>query len=244
MKTSNTKKTILMTGGSGRLGSQLRALLPDMLCPSSESFDITDCAGMANYVHTLDKKPDLIVHAAAFTKTHEAPGNPIETMDKNIIGTCNIVKLCHDLGCRLVYISTDYVFRGDRGNYSEDDDLHPTNAYAWSKLGGECAVRLYRNALIVRTTFGPEPFPFDKAFTDVWTSKVGASQLAKMLLPVLLSDLNGVIHIGSPRRTILEYAQAVSEGKHIEGVSSKDANQKYPKDTSLNCAKYYKQFGI
>lgn len=235
--------TMLLTGGSGLLGTQLRKLLPEMLAPGSDVFDITDYPGMVAYMEELKEKPAVLIHAAAFTKTHEAPEKPVETMEKNIVGTCNVVKLCQRYGCRLVYISTDYVFRGDRGTYSEEDELYPTNPYAWSKLGGECAVRLYPNAVIVRTSFGPEPFPFDKAFTDLWTSKLGVSELAKKLLPVINSSLTGVIHIGNERRTIHAYALAISKGKDIGVMSAKDSKWTFPKDTSLNCDKYRSLFG-
>ncbi len=236
-------RSILITGGGGRLGGALRSLLPDMLCPSSSSFDITDYAGMASYMDGLREKPGLILHAAAFTQTHEAPKRFVEALETNIVGTCNMVKLCGRFACKLVYISTDYVFRGDRGNYAEEDELYPTNAYAWSKLGGECAVRMYPNSLIVRTTFGPEPFPFPQAFTDLWTSKLGVGELARRLVPVLRSNLTGVIHIGGPRRTILEYALAISPGKTIGAMSTRDTELRFPKDTSLDCSKYRELFG-
>ncbi len=233
---------ILLTGGSGLLGSALRALVPEMLCPASYAFDITDYAGMLSYLEGLAEKPKLFVHAAAFTNTHAAPQRLVETLEKNIAGTCNIVKLCEKFACKLVYISTDYVFRGDRGNYSEEDELHPTNSYAWSKLGGECAVRMYPNSLIVRSSFGPEPFPFAKAFTDLWTSKLGVSELARRLVPILHSRLTGVIHIGSPRRTVMEYAVSVSPGKSIGAMSIRDTELRFPKDTSLDCSKYRELF--
>lgn len=235
--------SILLTGGSGRLGTSVRGLLPDLLCPSSSVFNITDYPGMVSYIESLETAPQVIVHAAAFTRTHEAPTRPAEVLDKNIIGACNIVKLSHHLGCRLIYISTDYVFRGDRGNYREDDEVLPTNPYAWSKLGGECAVRLYPNSLIVRCTFGEEPFPFERAFSDLWTSKLGVSEMASRLVPILFSDVTGVIHIGSNRRTILDYAVSISNGKKISGMSTRDSNLHFPTDTSLDCSKYDKMFG-
>ncbi len=58
------------------------------------------------------------------------------------------------------------MLKGDQGNYKETDPVYPVNKYAWSKLGGECAVRMYDKSLIIRTTFGPNVFPYQKAFVD------------------------------------------------------------------------------
>lgn len=238
----STKHT-LMTGGSGLLGGEMQRIAPDLICPGSGEFNVADFPSMLAYVEQLDAKPAQILHAAAFTKTHEAPAKPAEAMDVNIIGTCNVAKLCHQLGMRLVYISTDYVFRGDKGNYAEDDEVLPSNVYAWSKLGGECAARMIPGSLIVRTSFGPEPFPFDKAFDDLWTSKIRVSELARRLLPVVESDLTGVLHIGSERRTILDYAVSISNGKQIQAAKSSESNLTFPGDTSLDCSKYRRIFG-
>ena len=82
------------------------------------------------------------------------------------------------VSARLVQISTDYVFNGEKGNYREDDPVFPVNKYAWSKLGGECAVLIYDNSLVVRTSFGPSQFPFEKAFADQWTSRESVGAIA------------------------------------------------------------------
>ena len=71
------------------------------------------------------------------------------SIDLNIIGTANITKVCSDLGIKLIYFSTSYVYPGAKGNYKESDALLPINNYAWSKLGGESAVRMYKNSLIL-----------------------------------------------------------------------------------------------
>jgi hypothetical protein len=66
----------------------------------------------------------------------------------------------------LVYISTDYVFAGEKGMYKEQDELLPQNKYAWSKLGGECAVQMLDNYVIIRLSFGPDIFPYKAAFNN------------------------------------------------------------------------------
>src|SRR5262249_46995997 len=155
---------ILVTGGSGLLGNELETILADADFPPRSVFDVTDFNQMGQYLR--DKPFKAIVHAAAFTSPPRIDKEPIQAIETNIIGTANVVRLCMQYAIRLVYVSTDYVFKGDAGNYSEDDPVFPVNKYAWSKLGGECAVRLYDNTLIIRTSFGPNVFPYEKAFTD------------------------------------------------------------------------------
>lgn len=239
-----TGEGVLLTGGSGLLGSRLRALLPGAVAPASSEFDITDFDGMNAFVRGMQADLRVVVHAAAYTKTHQADRDVSEVIEKNIVGTANIVRLCAARGWRLIYISTDYVFKGDRGNYAEDDEVLPAGAYAWSKLGGECAARVYPKSLIVRTSFGPEPFPYPKAFADQWTSKVGVGELAAKLAPVILADgFFGVIHIGSPRRTVLDYARSISGDADIEAASRLDSGLAFPQDTSLECGRYQELFG-
>ena len=139
---------------------------------------------------------------------------------------------------RLIYISTDYVFKGDKGNYKETDPVYPVNKYAWSKLGGECAVRLYDNVLIVRTSFGPDIFPYEKAFTDQWTSREVVSVVAKKISSLIDSLAKGTIHIGSKRRTVFEYAQSHNQNKKIDKLSIHDVSFRVPEDTSLDCEKF------
>ena len=74
--------------------------------------------------------------------------NIIKSMNSNIIGTANVVKCCKKNNIKLIYFSTNYVYPGIKGNYSETDNLKPINNYAWSKLGGEASVHLYKNSLI------------------------------------------------------------------------------------------------
>jgi dTDP-4-dehydrorhamnose reductase len=142
-----------------------------------------------------------------------------------------------------VYVSTDYVFRGDAGPYAEGDPVMPVNKYAWSKLGGECAVRLYDNALIIRTTFGENAFPYPKAFTDQWTSRLGVAQMAPKIVKAALSSVTGTLHVGGPRRTVYEYAKSLDPAKEIGALSINDINFAVPVDTSLDTGRYDREIG-
>jgi dTDP-4-dehydrorhamnose reductase len=228
-------KTIF-TGGSGLLGGEFKKTLPQLNYPSTWEFDVTDYAQMEEYIKGKDVK--LIVHAAAFTSPPRIDQNPLRAIDVNIIGTANIVKLCMRHSIRLIYISTDYVFKGDKGEYLEDDPVYPFNKYGWSKLGGECAVMLSGNYLIIRTTFGPNVFPYEKAFIDQWTCRESVSKIAIKIIAILDNDFIGTIHVGGNRQTVFEFAKSQDESREIKPLSIKEVGFKVPEDTSLNCDRY------
>jgi dTDP-4-dehydrorhamnose reductase len=229
-------KKILFTGGSGLLGRELKKLVPGGIFPGRDEFDITNYPQMENYLKNI--KIDILFHAAAFTSPPLIDKDPMKALDANITGTSNIVKLCMSGNIKLIYISTDYVFRGDRGNYKEDDPVHPVNKYAWSKLGGECAVRMYGNSLIIRTTFGPDVFPYDKAFVDQWTSRESVSRIARMLVSIIDKDITGILHVCGKRKTVYEYAKGLDETKEIKELRRNEVSFAVQEDTSLDCGKF------
>jgi len=230
------EKKVLFTGGSGLLGGEVKKLLSDMDFPDASVFDVTNYDQMDKYLVGKDIK--IIIHAAAFTSPPKIDQEPLKGLAVNIIGTSNVVKICIKYGIKIVYICTDYVFKGDKGDYREDDPVYPVNKYAWSKLGGECAVRMYDNSLIIRTTFGPMVFPYEKAFSDQWTSRESVAVIAKKIVDLVKKDATGVFHVGGKKKTVFEYANSLSAGRKIQGLSVKDVNFKVPIDTSLNCEKY------
>lgn len=225
-----------MTGGTGLLGNEIKKQKPDVISCSTIDFDIADYSAAFNFIKQIE--PDILLHCAAFTSPPKIDQEPVKAIDSNIIGTANLVKICHELNIKLIYISTDYVFRGDKGNYTEEDPVYPVNKYAWSKLGGECAVRLYDNSLIIRTTFGPNVFPYPKAFTDQWTSRESVTNTASMIISLLDKDICGTIHVGGKRKTVFEYAKSLDQEKDIIPISINDIAFKVPADSSLDCTKF------
>jgi dTDP-4-dehydrorhamnose reductase len=196
--------------------------------PSHDEFDVVGF----NWTTVV---ADVIVHAAAVTSPPVADKDPISAVSVNIVGTSSIVACASFLGARVVYISTDYVFPGDDGPYKPEDDLSPVNRYAWSKLGGECAVRMYDKGLIVRGSFGAVPFPYDKAFVDQYTSRIPVTEFARRLVEIVEQDppRYGVVHIAGKRQTVLEYARSVSPEKEIGPLRRDEVSFKVPYDTSL-----------
>ena len=225
---------ILLTGGSGLLGAELQkaGLVAD--APDRDKLDIRDAAAVTEYLGR--SKPDIIIHAAAVTDNRAIELDPADAVATNIVGTANIVSSCLASRTRLVYISTDYVYRGDRGNYAESDELSPVNLYAWTKLGGEASVCALPNHLIIRTSFGASKFAYPVAFTDKWSSKDYVDLVAPEILAAALSPLTGVLNIGGPRRTLHEYA--LERNPDVGGIELGDAVHSSPRDTSLDVSKW------
>ena len=119
-------------------------------------------------IETIKKyKPECIFNVAAETHVDRSIDNPDNFMQTNIIGTCNVVKACSEKNIKLIYFSSNYVYPGKKGYYNEKSAVLPFNNYAWSKLGGEAAVQMYKNSLILRICMTEKPFVHKKAFGNV-----------------------------------------------------------------------------
>lgn len=228
--------TILITGAAGKLGTAVLSLIPDAIGATRVDFDLSDSTVMNIF---LDKHSNIttILHCAAMISPPKINEDIAQAIQSNIIGTSLLAVACYKRNIRLVYISTDYVFTGEKGMYKEEDELLPQNKYAWSKLGGECAVRMLDNYVIVRLSFGPDIFPYKAAFIDQYTSRESASVIAKKIKNILVSHFKGVIHIGGTRKSVYEYALSLG-AENIDKISIKDMSVKMPSDTSLDCTLY------
>lgn len=146
---------LFLTGSEGMLGHDLvRAFSDDALtCPQLKELDITVLDDVMRFVR--DSRPDLIIHAAAYTNVDGAESEPEAAYLVNGIGTRNLAMASAELGCPIMYISTDYVFDGTKsGQYDEWDRTSPVNQYGLSKLLGEQFVSSLTNKYyIVRTSW-------------------------------------------------------------------------------------------
>ena len=229
-------RQILITGGAGKLGTALLKVIENSICGTRDNFDFTN-ADVVNHFLDEHKQIDTIIHCGALVSPPKVNEKVDEAIQSNIIGTAILSSICFQRGIKLVYISTDYVFSGDKGNYSENDELLPQNKYAWSKLGGEAAVHMLDYFVIIRLSFGPDVFPYKAAFIDQFTSRETASSIVKKIKKVVLSDFKGVIHVGAERKTVFEYALSTG-ATDIDPISIKDMHVKMPVDTSLNTSLY------
>jgi dTDP-4-dehydrorhamnose reductase len=205
------------------------------MTPAHSEFDLENGAQMAAYLQNAEI--DAVLHGAAATSPPTVEKNPVQAMRVNIAGTAELAALCHEAGLRLVYVSTDYIFKGDRGQYREDDELLPQNAYAWSKLGGESAVHMATDSLIIRTSFSPAKFPFPKAFVDQYTSRDSVEVIAPIILDLTLRpEITGIVHVGTARKSVKDLALLLGRSD-VADLRRDEVDFPVPYDTSLDLSR-------
>lgn len=222
-------ENILLTGGSGTLGNELKTLKPELICPSSNELDITKQENVEKYFS--QNRIELVIHAAAYTNVSKAEIDFEKAIDVNINGTYNLLKNCISNKIKFIYISTDYVFDGQKGDYKISDEINPLTKYAKSKASAELMVRMYDNSLCIRTSFYGKSFPYEYAIEDQWTTKDYIDIMAPKILKECLSDKTGIVHCCSKKRTIFELAKI--RKKDVKSLKRSEINAKIPKDTSL-----------
>jgi dTDP-4-dehydrorhamnose reductase len=224
---------ILVFGGSGTLGTALKKLDDSIICPSKADFNIIHRGDVHTAFYLF--RPDLVINCAAIIDDRVINEEPSDAIAVNIVGSGHIARECSERIIRYVYISTDYVYPGDRGKYKESDLIYPCNKYAWSKLGGECSAMMLDNSLVIRTSFGKKKFDYKKAFIDKWTSKDYVDVIAPMILDASKSNLTGILNIGTKRKTMYDYA---IQRNQVEPMCVEESGINTPKDSSLNLSRW------
>ena len=222
--------TVLVTGANGMLGSDL--------CPMliNEGYEVikTDIADMditkeddVKKVLT-SKKPDIVIHCAAYTNVDKAEDDIDTARLINSKGSENIAKVCSEINATMVYISTDYVFQGDGAKpYLPLDKTNPINNYGLTKLEGEIAVQKYcKKYFIARTSwlYGIHGKNFvetmlslaDKPELKVVDDQVGCPtwtiELSKGIIKLLKSENYGIHHVcGSGKTSWHGFARKIFE---------------------------------
>lgn len=230
------KDRIIVTGGDGRFANVFKKENTNLnlhFC-SKKKLNILSLPSIERNIKKI--KPKILIHCAGLSrpmKIHQ--DNISKSIDLNIIGTANVTKICQKYNVKLVYFSTGYVYEGTKGNYSEKDPVKPFNNYAISKMGGECAVSMYKNSLILRITMTEKPFRYKEAFTNVKSNFMFHQDLVK-ILPKLL-DKRGIINVGGKSQSIYSFAKETK--KNIKKISA-NINSEFPKNQTMNLFKLKK----
>lgn len=205
---------LLVTGGSGYLGSELLRRSDAVGLGSAEA-DVRDAAAVDRVLDS--HRPDTVIHTAYRQ-------DPPDAWPVNVDGSRNVGRAAHRLGARLIHVSTDVVFGGRLGRpYFETDPPDPVTDYGRSKATAENAVREeHPDALIVRTSLiygGETPSKHELAardpsnvfFTNELRSPIQVGDLAEALLELVATDLTGVLHVaGADDVSRCEFARLVS----------------------------------
>jgi len=193
--------SILITGGTGKLGKELVKLFPDALIPGRKQLDITYRKSVFDYIK--NSHPETVIHTAAFTDVARSEAEPEVAWKTNVTGTENLVDACmaHAPSARFVYVSTACVFDGVKGMFTESDLPHPKNFYSLTKLLGEFVVKKLPAHTITRTNFvANEPWPYPRAFTDRYGTYLFTKDVARGIKEILDEKLDGVVHVTGDRR--------------------------------------------
>ena len=218
---------ILVTGSDGRFGKIIKKFKDRrFIFRNKKELNILSDKSIKNNIKRF--KPKTILHLAGLSrpmKIHDK--DIIKSINLNIVGTCNIVKEASKTGIKIIYLSTSYVYPGKKGNYKEEDSLKPWNNYSWSKLGGECAVQMYKNSLILRLCMTEKPFVHKKAYANVKSNFIFQEDAAKIIFKLL--NKKGVINVGGPSQTVFNFARKFN--KKLKKIYSKG---EFPKRTDMN----------
>lgn len=209
---------IAVTGAGGGLGRAFVASVPAGHAVSAFARADLDVRDHDQVVSTLvPLEPDVILHLAAMTSVDGCQAEPGRASETNVLGTFNVAVAARRSGARLVALSTDYVFDGEKGApYDERDRPNPLSVYGWTKLAGERAAQAVApDLLVVRTAwvFGSGKDFLSRAvrelrageeiggIVDQVGSPTHVGHLAERLLPLVESDVRGIVHLAGPEAT-------------------------------------------
>jgi len=276
------KKRLLITGISGLLGSNLAYCLKDryrivgwyhsqpVRIPHVEigRVDMCDSLQVQEYLKVCD--PDIVIHCAAQANVDFCEEKPVLSHQLNVDATKNLIKALNPQKHKLIYISTDLVYDGKKGQYKETDKVRPLNVYGKTKLQAEKIVSKLKNSLILRTNFFGFNIRQDKfslgewvihalgknhpilGFTDVRFSSIYTFDLAKIIDKIINLDVVGVFNCGS-KNSISKYdflrLVACKVGLPQEyvrpvEVDKADLKAKRSKNLSLNSIKLSRALGL
>ena len=229
---------IVVTGGSGRFGSVLKRSKFNyrLFFPKKNQLNILEFNSIKRYLSKI--RPFCIIHLAGLSrpmKIHEKKVS--KSIELNIIGTANIVRACEMLKIKLIYFSTSYVYPGKKGNYKETDPLLPSNNYAWSKLGGEASVQMYKNSLILRASMTEKPFVHKQAFANMFTNFIYHEDFIKIFKKLI--NKKGILNVGGPTKSVYQFVK--KDNPKIKRVFLKNKNKTLiPMNSSMNLGKLKK----
>lgn len=262
---------ILTIGGTGMLGSAImmtetiHELWGTYLRVKPKStkilkLDITDQVWINKLIQI--NNPDVIIHTAALTNVDFCEINPHLANELHVNGTRYLVQAAKEIGAYFLYISTDSVFDGKKGNYKEEDIAKPLNIYAQTKYEGELEVLKYQNSCIIRTNiYGFNWLPKQSIaewilstlrkeenitlFKDVYFSPILVNNLVDVLLEITELRLTGVFHVAGPEGiSKLEFGEIIAKiynlnQELIKPISIGELNLKAPRpsNSTLNCSK-------
>jgi dTDP-4-dehydrorhamnose reductase len=232
---------IAVTGAGGGLGRAFLASVPaghEVHGFARADLDVRDHDEVVRTLVPLE--PDVILHLAAMTSVDGCQAEPGRASETNVLGSFNVAIAARRSGAHLVALSTDYVFDGEKGApYDEGDRPSPLSVYGWTKLAGERAAEAVApDLLVVRTAwvFGSGTDFLSRAvrglrageevggIVDQVGSPTHVLHLAERLLPLIESDVRGIVHLAGPEATT--WHDVLVRAKRAGGLAGEIVEQK------------------
>lgn len=229
---------ILVTGTGGQLGHDVIQCLKqrkvDYIGADRQDFDITDKQAVHSFI--LKERPDAVIHCSAFTAVDLAEEEKELCYDVNVNGTKYIACACKEINCKMMYISTDYVFEGIGEKYYEiDDPKKPLSQYGFTKLmGEEEVIKTLEKYFIVRISwvFGKNGNNFiqtmlklgkDRKQVNVVSDQIGSptytADLAPLLCDMILTEKYGIYH--GTNEEVCSWAELAEEIFYLSNMDTK-----------------------
>jgi dTDP-4-dehydrorhamnose reductase len=279
---------ILITGSNGLLGQHLVKLLVaknyqvfatgkgQERIPIAQNgeysyheMDIADSGSVSSTMHAV--QPDVVIHAAAMTQVDDCELNPQQCERVNVQGTANVLMEAETYCKHFIYISTDFVFDGENGNYSEDDDLKPISFYGFTKMQAEAIVQtgdipwsivrtclVYGNVLqgtrsniITWVRDSLQQGKNIRVVADQYRTPTYVEDLAKGIMLIIEKKAEGIFHL-SGKDILTPYDMAIHTAEllkldksYIEKADASTFKQpgRRPPKTGFNIEKARKELG-
>jgi len=202
-----------------------------------------------------ESTPSVILHCAAISSHEDCERNPELAIRVNAEATREAARAAQETHAQLIYISTDSVFSGTRGNYTELDPTDPFSVYGTTKLLGEQYARVETHALIIRTNFfgwsttgtrsileffhtNLENHNPIHGFTDVTTTSLYVPTLLDYIWQLVQGDNTGIFHVTSrDPLTKYEFGQQVAQAWDLDSNNLTPTHSDQPRNISLNTSK-------
>ncbi len=213
---------LVETGGYGLMGKELAKIM-DIRQLGHQDLEIRDIRSVDRALHNAN----LVLHLAAMVDTVGAEKDKQLAYDTNVIGARNVSSVAKTL-----YVSTDYVFDGEKGNYCETDYVNPPNYYGLTKLLGEYEV-LRNGGKVIRLSFKPRPYKHAQVPREMYFSGGYVDEMASEIKKAIehYDELPDITHIGLGRVNLLEFAR---QTRIVKAVSIKDIPFPLPRDASFD----------
>ena len=228
----------LVTGAGGFLGANAGVLLngreeavgafrnPSSNSPFRTSVSIDLLSGTSIHKAVVAARPDVVLHTAAMASHETCEADPTMAHLVNADAPAHLARACADVGAKLVYLSTDAVFDGTRGNYSELDPVNPFSVYGETKLlGEEAALAAHDDVLVIRTNFFGWSPSGGRSILEFFVNSLRSGKQVSgytdfVVTSIYLQDLLTAIYdlVGSGRRGVIHLGAANALSKYEFGV--------------------------